>query len=46
MPGHELIGSEELSEIQDIFNRGGVLFRQGLTLSVKTALKWQILNVF
>jgi 8-amino-3,8-dideoxy-alpha-D-manno-octulosonate transaminase len=29
MPGYELIGSEELTEIQDVFARGGVLFRHG-----------------
>ena len=27
MPGYELIGSEELSEINDIFDNGGILFR-------------------
>lgn len=29
MPGYELVGAEELAEIQDVFNRGGVLFRHG-----------------
>jgi 8-amino-3,8-dideoxy-alpha-D-manno-octulosonate transaminase len=29
MPGYELIGSEELAEIQDVFANGGVLFRHG-----------------
>lgn len=29
MPGYELIGNEELEEIQDVFARGGVLFRHG-----------------
>ncbi len=29
MPGYELIGSEELAEIQDVFTHGGVLFRHG-----------------
>jgi 8-amino-3,8-dideoxy-alpha-D-manno-octulosonate transaminase len=29
MPGYELIGQEELAEIQDVFARGGVLFRHG-----------------
>lgn len=29
MPGYELIGSEELSEVQDVFNHGGILFRHG-----------------
>ena len=29
MPGYELIGSEELAEIQDVFAHGGVLFRHG-----------------
>lgn len=29
MPGNEVIGSEELAEISEIFERGGVLFRQG-----------------
>lgn len=29
MPGFELIGNEELNEITQIFNNGGVLFRQG-----------------
>jgi len=29
MPGYEVIGSEELAEIQDIFLNGGVLFRHG-----------------
>lgn len=31
MPGYELIGAEERAEIDDIFNNGGVLFRQGFT---------------
>ncbi len=29
MPGYELMGSEELLEVQDVFNHGGVLFRHG-----------------
>lgn len=29
MPGFELIGIEEQSEINDIFNNGGILFRHG-----------------
>lgn len=29
MPGYEVIGSEELAEIQDVFAHGGVLFRHG-----------------
>jgi 8-amino-3,8-dideoxy-alpha-D-manno-octulosonate transaminase len=29
MPGFELIGVEEQSEINDIFNNGGILFRHG-----------------
>lgn len=29
MPGFEVIGNEELEEIQDIFSRGGILFRHG-----------------
>lgn len=29
MPGFEVIGNEELAEIQDIFAHGGVLFRHG-----------------
>jgi len=29
MPGYEVIGTEELAEIQDVFSRGGVLFRHG-----------------
>ena len=29
MPGYELIGSEELAEIQDVFRKGGILCRQG-----------------
>lgn len=29
MPGYEVIGKEELSEIEDIFANGGVLFRHG-----------------
>lgn len=29
MPGYEVIGSEELAEVQDVFNRGGILFRHG-----------------
>ena len=31
MPGYELIGAEEQYEINDIFKKGGVLFRQGFT---------------
>jgi 8-amino-3,8-dideoxy-alpha-D-manno-octulosonate transaminase len=29
MPGYEVIGAEELSEVQDVFLNGGVLFRHG-----------------
>jgi 8-amino-3,8-dideoxy-alpha-D-manno-octulosonate transaminase len=29
MPGYELMGKEELAEIQDVFTNGGVLFRHG-----------------
>lgn len=29
MPGYEVIGSEELSEVQDVFRQGGILFRHG-----------------
>lgn len=29
MPGNEVIGYEELSEIENVFNNGGVLFRHG-----------------
>jgi len=29
MPGFELIGSEELDEVTDVFRRGGILFRHG-----------------
>lgn len=29
MPGYEVIGSEEMSEVQDVFNSGGILFRHG-----------------
>lgn len=29
MPGYEVLGSEELAEVQDVFSRGGVLFRHG-----------------
>tara|TARA_Y100000589_G_scaffold331644_1_gene386103 strand:- start:733 stop:1893 length:1161 start_codon:yes stop_codon:yes gene_type:complete len=29
MPGYELIGEEELNESIDVFNKGGILFRQG-----------------
>lgn len=29
MPGYEVIGSEELAEIQDVFSHGGILFRHG-----------------
>ena len=29
MPGYELIGAEEQAEINDVFSRGGVLFRHG-----------------
>jgi 8-amino-3,8-dideoxy-alpha-D-manno-octulosonate transaminase len=27
MPGYEVIGSEELNEVQDVFRHGGILFR-------------------
>ena len=29
MPGYELIGEEELNQIKDVFNSGGILFRHG-----------------
>jgi 8-amino-3,8-dideoxy-alpha-D-manno-octulosonate transaminase len=29
MPGYEVIGDEELAEIQDVFRHGGILFRHG-----------------
>lgn len=29
MPGYEVIGSEELAEVQEVFSHGGVLFRHG-----------------
>lgn len=29
MPGYEVIGSEELAEVQDVFGHGGILFRHG-----------------
>lgn len=29
MPGFEVIGAEELAEVQDVFKRGGILFRHG-----------------
>jgi 8-amino-3,8-dideoxy-alpha-D-manno-octulosonate transaminase len=29
MPGYEVIGREELAEVQDVFAHGGVLFRHG-----------------
>lgn len=29
MPGYEVIGDEELVEIQDVFSHGGILFRHG-----------------
>lgn len=29
MPGYEVIGAEELAEVQDVFAHGGVLFRHG-----------------
>ncbi|MFZ9325799.1 MAG: aminotransferase class I/II-fold pyridoxal phosphate-dependent enzyme, partial [Ilumatobacteraceae bacterium] len=29
MPGFEVIGAEEQAEIDDVFRRGGVLFRHG-----------------
>jgi 8-amino-3,8-dideoxy-alpha-D-manno-octulosonate transaminase len=29
MPGYEVFGSEELSEVQDVFSHGGILFRNG-----------------
>ncbi len=29
MPGYEVIGSEEFAEVQDVFDRGGILFRHG-----------------
>ena len=29
MPGFEVVGKEELDQIQDVFERGAVLFRHG-----------------
>jgi len=29
MPGYEVFGDEEFAEVQDVFSKGGVLFRQG-----------------
>jgi 8-amino-3,8-dideoxy-alpha-D-manno-octulosonate transaminase len=29
MPGFEVIGAEELAEVQDVFSHGGILFRHG-----------------
>jgi 8-amino-3,8-dideoxy-alpha-D-manno-octulosonate transaminase len=29
MPGYEVIGLEEMAEVQDVFIRGGILFRHG-----------------
>jgi len=29
MPGYELIGQEELAEVQSVFSHGGILFRHG-----------------
>lgn len=29
MPGYEVIGNEEFVEVQDVFKRGGILFRHG-----------------
>ncbi len=29
MPGYEVIGSEELAEVQDVFGHGGILFCHG-----------------
>jgi 8-amino-3,8-dideoxy-alpha-D-manno-octulosonate transaminase len=29
MPGYEVIGNEELAEVQDVFSHGGILFRHG-----------------
>lgn len=29
MPGFEVLGQEELAEVQDVFARGGILFRHG-----------------
>ncbi len=29
MPGYEVIGIEELAEVQDVFSNGGILFRHG-----------------
>lgn len=29
MPGYEVIGNEELAEVQDVFGHGGILFRHG-----------------
>ncbi len=29
MPGYEVMGNEELAEIQDVFSHGGILFRHG-----------------
>ena len=29
MPGYEVIGNEELAQIREIFDSGGILFRHG-----------------
>jgi 8-amino-3,8-dideoxy-alpha-D-manno-octulosonate transaminase len=39
MPGHELIGQEEMAEIEDVFRNGAVLFRQGFEEKRKGCLK-------
>ena len=39
MPGYELIGSEELAQLKDIFDSGGVLFRQGFDNIRKNCFK-------
>ena len=39
MPGLEFIDKEELNEIKDIFNNGGVLFRQGFENLRKNTFK-------
>ena len=36
MPGYELIGEEERKEVNDVFDRGGILFRHGFDNLRKT----------
>ena len=39
MPGYEIIGSEELDEIKDIFHNGAVLYRNGFENKRKNCFK-------